>query len=315
MATYEYMINSNTIGPYIRNGILIGLCFPICSILICTYFFVPDNYQFSIFKLHKDFPLLWIIDSAPFVLGAISYIVGNNINKLNKKYLENITEINSKLVSKNDLLENLNGEKEVLLKEIHHRVKNNLQVITSLLSLQSSFIENEHIKALFRYSQYRINSMAMIHEMLYKSGDIGKINYGTYSEKLITGLILSMKGTDHHIKLDVNIDDINLNIDTGIPLGLIINEVVTNGLKYGIVGNEEGTIHISIKQIKHNNFQMKIGDNGVGFSKDINFRNSSSLGLMLIHKLSLQLQGNIEKNNESKGTNYIITFKEIEQIS
>lgn len=309
------MKNSKTIGPYVRNGILIGLCFPIFSIFICIYFLIPSDYEISILNLHQDFPLLWIINSAPFVLGTISYIVGNNINSLNKKYLENITEINSKLVSKNDLLENLNGEKEVLLKEIHHRVKNNLQVITSLLSLQSSFIENEHIKALFRYSQYRINSMAMIHEMLYKSGDLGKINYGIYSEKLIASLILSMKGTDHNIKLNVNIDDINLNIDTAIPLGLLINEIVTNALKYGIVKNEAGTIHITIKQIKHNNFQMQIGDNGIGFSKDVNFRNSASLGLMLIHKLSLQLQGSIEKNNEIKGTNYIVTFKEIEQTS
>ena len=295
------------------NGMLIGLIFPILAISICHFLITPAGFPFSLITLHEIFPLLWIIDSAPIVLGIISYVVGNNVTKSDAHLLSQIQLINDELTDKNAQSEILLEEKEVLLKEIHHRVKNNLQIITSLLSLQSSFIDDPESKALFRYSQYRINSMAMIHEMLYKSQDISKISYGEYAQKLISGLIISMKGSDNKIELKVDVPDINLNIDTAIPLGLLINEIITNALKYGIRDDTQGTISIQISKMKHETYKMTIGDNGVGFSEDINFRNSKSLGLMLIHKLSLQLNGSIEKDNNAKGTNYIVNFEEIEQ--
>ena len=201
------MKEKNQIIPYIRNGFLIGLLFPILAIIICVFLLTPDNYEFSLSEIHKDFPLLWIIDSAPIVLGLISFFVGNKVNNENSKHHIETEKFNQELTDKNLQLENLITEKEVLFKEVHHRVKNNLQIITSLLSLQSSFISDEQSKALFRYSQYRINSMAVIHEMLYKSEDISKINYGDYAEKLISGLITSMKGTENNIcfKLMLNL--------------------------------------------------------------------------------------------------------------
>ncbi len=309
------MKETKIIGPYVRNGIIIGFLFPLLAFVVCHNFLNPENFPFSLSRIHNAFPLLWIINSAPIVLGMISYFVGTNVQKSNIQFLKEIKEINSELKNKNAQLKALNGEKEVLLKETHHRVKNNLQVITSLLSLQSSFIEDEDSKALFRYSQYRINSMAMIHEMLYKSQDISKIDYNVYAEKLISGLILSMKGSDNKIKLRTNVAEINLNIDTAIPLGLLINEIVTNSLKYGIKDNEHGEIHVDIEKTKHNTFKMLIGDDGIGFSDEINFRNSNSLGLILIHKLSLQLKGSIEKYSDKKGTNYIVIFQEIDQTS
>ncbi len=203
----------------------------------------------------------------------------------------------------------------VLLREIHHRVKNNLQIITSLLSLQSSFIDDEKTKALFRYSQYRINSMALIHEMLYQTKDISKINYHDYLQKLVSGLITTMKGGENGVKLELDVQDIHLNIDTSIPLGLMINEIVTNSLKYGFKDIEEGILTIHIEKLKYPNFILRIGDNGPGFSSKINFRNTNSLGLKLIHKLVIQLRGNIEKDNSRRGTHYIISFQEIEQTS
>ncbi len=309
------MENKNIIGPFVRNGILIGLFFPVFSILFCTFYLAPDNYSFSFKTIHQDFPLLWVINSAPIVLGLISYIVGTKVQELNVHYLTKIQNVNNDVIKTNNQLQTLVDEKEILLKEIHHRVKNNLQVITSLLSLQSSFLEDNTIKALFRYSQYRINSMALIHEMLYKSNDISKIDYSKYAGNLISGLIVSMKGSQNNIKLETNIPNISINIDTAIPLGLLINEIITNALKYGIKGNQPGKIHVEIVKMKHNYFKMLIGDDGEGFSKDINFRNSNSLGLMLIHKLSLQLKGKIEKDNERKGTNYILFFEEIYQTS
>jgi len=208
-------------------------------------------------------------------------------------------------------------ERDTLIKEIHHRVKNNLQVVASLLSLQSSFITDENIKMLFRYSQYRINSMGMVHEMLYKSGDLSKIDYEAYIKELVTALIQSMKGSGSDIKLVTEINNVHLNLDTSIPLGLIINEIITNSLKYGFKGQEKGTIFIKLEKLNSSNYnyQLIVSDDGIGFPDKINFRNTKSLGLKLIHKLVLQLRGNIEKDNTKKGTYYIISFKEIEQIS
>lgn len=208
------------------------------------------------------------------------------------------------------------AEKDTMLKEIHHRVKNNLQVITSLLSLQSSFIEDDGIKALFRYAQYRINSMSVIHEMLYQSDSLSRINYTEYLNKLLSSLLVSMKGSENNIELQIDSPpELLLNIDTSIPLGLLINEVVTNAFKYGIKNDAKGVLSIKIKQLKKPNYIIEIGDDGEGFSESINFRNTKSLGLKLIHKLALQLKGNIEKDNSKKGTHYIISFQEIEQTS
>ena len=303
------------VGNYIRNGIFIGLVFPLFSYYICFFILQSTEDSFSIKLLHKQFPLLWIIDLAPFVLGIISYFVWANVNRLNKEYFSHVQIINDELQTKNEELNHYVHEKEVLLKEIHHRVKNNLQVITSLLSLQSSFIDDEKSKGLFRYSQYRINSMAMIHEMLYKSDNISLICFKDYCQNLVNQLLVSMKGSNNNIKVRLSIDDVCLKIDTAVPLGLIINEIVTNSLKYGIKGDRYGEIFIEIKKVRHNNYKMSIGDNGAGFAEDVTFRNSNSLGLLLIHKLSLQLKGYIEKDNEAQGTQYILIFQEIDQTS
>ncbi|WP_276165314.1 sensor histidine kinase [Zobellia alginiliquefaciens] len=226
------------------------------------------------------------------------------------------------LYKKNTYIDSLNqtiksrlNERDTLLKEIHHRVKNNLQVITSLLSLQSSFIKDDKIKGLFRYSQYRINSMAIIHEMLYRSKDLSRINYGDYVKQLATTLIASMKGSDKKIDLHIEAEELHLNLDTSVPLGLMVNEIITNSLKYGFKNKDEGTISIKFEKLKYPNFLLHIGDNGTGFSDEIDFRNTKSLGLKLIHMLTLQLKGTIEKDNTENGTHYIITFQEIEQIS
>ena len=209
-------------------------------------------------------------------------------------------------------LKERNAEKEILLKEIHHRVKNNLQVITGLLSLQAAFIEDQKIKNILSYSQYRINSMAMIHEMLYKTENLTSINYYEYLEKLVTDLCRSFRGLESNIEVDINCE-ISLNIDTAIPLGLLINEIVTNSLKYAFGDNQKGRIQLSIDPLVYPNFIMKISDDGKGFD-GVKFRNSNSLGLKLIHKLALQLNGNIEKDNSQKGTHYILTFQEITQL-
>ncbi|HET8735130.1 MAG TPA: sensor histidine kinase, partial [Pricia sp.] len=245
------------------------------------------------------------ISGAIVVTGILFFLI--IVHVLHKKN-RNISKLNR-------TVENRLQERETLIKEIHHRVKNNLQVVASLLSLQSSFIQDEKIKMLFRYSQYRINSMGIVHEMLYKSDDLNRIDYGAYIKALVEALISSMKGDKSEIKLEMEVDNIFLNIDTSIPLGLMINEIITNSLKYGFSESQEGTISVALQKLGRFSYTLNIGDNGSGIPSHINFRNTKSLGLKLIHKLALQLRGNIEMDNSKKSTNYIITFQEIEQTS
>lgn len=204
-------------------------------------------------------------------------------------------------------------EKETLLKEVHHRVKNNLQTVSSLLSLQARTMKDEEMKTMIKSSQNRVNSMAMVHEMLYMREDLSKIEYKSYVEELSEYLVKSIKGTDNRIKVAVDIIDINLGIDTAIPLGLLINEAITNSLKYGIKDNKEGVICIALKKETGDDYVLNIGDNGEGYSDTITPQTSKSLGLKLIYNLTRQLKGSILKDASKKGTNYIIKFKEIGQ--
>ncbi len=212
--------------------------------------------------------------------------------------------------TKNELEEKIN-EKETLIKEVHHRVKNNLQTISSLLSLQSRNIDDKKVKSLLKSSQNRVISMAMVHEMLYMREDLSKIEYRSYVQELAEYLVRSIKGTSSNITLDIDIPDVKLNIDTAIPLGLLINETITNSLKYGIVDENKGEIFIKLRKVVNNEYLLNLGDNGAGFSETITYKNSNSLGLKLIHNLARQLQGSIIRDLTKKGTHYVVKFKEI----
>lgn len=243
--------------------------------------------------------ILGLFSTLAFTLGILRLR-----NQKNKKLATSLLQINQQ-----------NKEKDLLLKEIHHRVKNNLQVITSLLSLQSYNIEDLKTKELFSQSQHRINSMAMIHEMLYQSDDLSKINYKTYLEQLLQKLIVSFKGLDHQIQVDLDVPELFLNIDTAIPLGLLINEVLTNALKYGLPKDKGGLLSLKMEVLDSPNFLLKIGDNGLGYDGDLKSKKHHSLGLRLIQQLTIQLNGSIEKDTSKKGTHYILHFQEIESIS
>ncbi|NNK09784.1 MAG: sensor histidine kinase [Flavobacteriaceae bacterium] len=203
-------------------------------------------------------------------------------------------------------------EKDTLLKEVHHRVKNNLQTVSSLLSLQGRSISDIKTKGILKSSQNRVISMAMVHEMLYMREDLSKIQYKTYVRELSEYLIKSLKGANNKVSLNIDIPDIELGIDTAIPLGLLINEAITNSLKYGIKDDHEGEIHISINQEDEHSYVLEIGDNGSGFAETVNVKNSTSLGLKLIHNLARQLKGTITRDPSKKGTHYIVKFREIE---
>lgn len=224
---------------------------------------------------------------------------------------KNLLHAHHNLYKTKSALEDKINEKETLLKEVHHRVKNNLQTVSSLLSMQARNAPDAATKSLLKSSQNRVISMAMVHEMLYMREDISKIGYKSYVQELAEYLVRSIKGTSSNITLDIDIPDVRLNIDTAIPLGLLINEAVTNALKYGIVDDSEGHIFIKLRKSAYDEYLLNIGDTGVGYSETINHKTTQSLGLKLIHNLARQLRGSIVRDITRKGTHYIVKFKEI----
>jgi PAS domain S-box-containing protein len=208
-------------------------------------------------------------------------------------------------------------EKEVLLKEIHHRVKNNLQVISSLLSLQSRCIEDQSVLKLFQESQNRVRSMALIHEKLYRSQDLTRINFAEYIRNLATSLLRSYRANSGPVSLKVNANDVSLSIDAAVPCGLIINELVSNSLKYAFPplpsfppdGGDErgGEIRIEIRSDRDHQVTLIVADNGVGFPKGLDFRHTESLGMQLVNTLTNQLDGTVELHSNG-GTEFKITF-------
>jgi len=200
-------------------------------------------------------------------------------------------------------------EKEVLLKEIHHRVKNNFQVISSLLNLQSDYIQDKQDREIFKASQNRIESMALIHEKLYQSKNLAQIELAEYIQDLVDNLLSSYEANLNTIALKINIDQVYLNLDAAIPCGLIINELVLNSFKHAFPAGNSGEIRIDFRVEKKNKYILTISDNGIGFPSNLDFRNTESLGLQLVNALTNQLGGNIELNG-SAGAEFKITFEE-----
>ncbi|MFP5269997.1 PAS domain S-box protein [Coleofasciculus sp.] len=198
-------------------------------------------------------------------------------------------------------------EKEVLLQEIHHRVKNNLQVISSLLDLQSQYITDPTTVELFQESQNRVKSMALVHEKLYQSQDFARINFAEYIENLTSYLFQIYIVESKQVNLEFYIHEVNLTIDTAIPCGLIISELVSNALKYAFPDDREGTIEVFLTAESGDRCHLTVKDNGVGFPPNLEFAKPKSLGLQLINVLTEQLEGDLSFNLE-KGTEVNITF-------
>lgn len=197
-------------------------------------------------------------------------------------------------------------EKDVLLKEIHHRVKNNLQIVSSLLSLQSRYMEDPGTVEVFKESQSRIKSMALIHEKLYQTGDLTKINLKEYTYELVSDLFQSYSVNTYLVKYKIESSNILLDINTAIPCGLIINELVTNSIKHAFPDNASGEIDIEIR-CDDEDFTLTVKDNGVGFPENLNLDTVKTLGLQLVTSLTKQLDGTI-KLSKKDGTCFRIKF-------
>lgn len=197
-------------------------------------------------------------------------------------------------------------EKEVLLQEVHHRVKNNLQVISSILNLQSSYVDDEGTLEILKESQNRIKSMSFIHETLYRTTDFSSINFAEYIKSLSYNLIQSYRLQNCHIEFEADIDVVEMSIDQAIPCGLIVNELVSNALKYAYKDREEGKLSILLKDI-NNRIHLRISDDGIGLPENFKFEKTDSLGVQLVYSLTEQLDGTIDVESNS-GTSFLITF-------
>ncbi len=199
-------------------------------------------------------------------------------------------------------------EKEVLLREIHHRVKNNLQTISSLLRLQIRLIDEDRYGEIFRDIQNRIQVISLVHEKLYRSKDIANIDINDYIDSLVKVILQSHGATAGRISVNVEHNDISFDIDKAVTCGLIVNELVSNAVKYAFPGNRNGEVMVAIRPLSDNEIELIVSDNGIGMQEDLDIKKVESLGLQLVVILSEeQLKGKIELNR-TEGTEFRIKF-------
>ncbi len=254
---------------------------------------VPQNYEFQFQDKNKNLRDFYI---------NVALIPGTS------KSLVSLLDISPLKKTERELKISLK-EKKMLLKEIHHRVKNNLMVISSLLNIQSRKINDAETRDIFKESQNRAKAMALIHERLYRSSDLKKINFGEYVRSLSTDIFHTYMSHDNRLDLKLQVEDIMLDIDTIVPLGLILNELVSNCLKHAFPSGKEGEIKVDFHK-KGDEFVLKVIDDGIGFPNDLDYKNTSSLGLQLIYSLADQIDATIILHR-GPGTEFDILFREM----
>lgn len=228
---------------------------------------------------------------------------------------QKIKEVKEKIKSTekfNYLLQTQLKEKEVLLQEVHHRVKNNMQIISSILNLQSHYIEDQKILDIIKDSQNRILTMSQIHEMLYSTKDFSGISFDKYIKDLARNILMSYNQVGKIAKLEFHLDEVELSIDQAIPSGLIVNELISNSVKYAFHENENPIISLYL-QIEGDLIKIKVSDNGIGLPEEFNLNKLNSLGLQLVETLVDQLGGSLEINS-SYGVSFTITFKRLHNV-
>jgi len=227
-----------------------------------------------------------------------------------KKYRDHLEEMvkerTIKLAETNLELQREIAQKELLLKEIHHRVKSNMQLISNMLSIQETQIKDESARKVFREGWSRIRFMVLVHEKLYQSGDFTGINFAEFTKSLLNDLFGTYNVEEGTINLKISVKNVYLDINLAIPCGLIINELVSNSLKYGFQEQQKGEIIIEFES-KNSIYELTVGDNGKGFPKYLDFRNAESLGLQLVRLLCKKINATIELDR-SKGTLFKIVF-------
>ncbi|MCK9150628.1 response regulator [Methanobacterium alcaliphilum] len=235
-----------------------------------------------------------------------TFFATSDIIPATNKGLISFMDITDRKIAEDKIKKSLK-EKELLLREIHHRVKNNLQIISTLLTLQSAQVDDEQISEFYNESQNRIQAIALIHEKLYHSQDISKINLTDYIQSMISDLFDSYGMDIHKLEAKLEVDDVLMGIETAIPCGLIINELVSNSLKYAFPDGK-GSILISLHKLNDDEYSLMICDNGVGLPENLDLNQTNTLGLQIVNNLVNQIDGVMEISKPSK---FKIKFKEI----
>jgi PAS domain S-box-containing protein len=197
-------------------------------------------------------------------------------------------------------------EKEALLKEVHHRVKNNLQVVSSLLGLQARVIADPVTRKQFEESQYRIQSMALLHETLYQSDNLASIDFSEYIRRLAEQLFRSY-GSSRHVQLRIELAELHFHVDAAVPCGLIVNELMSNALKYAFPRGKHGVIRVQLGEVRPGEAELVVADNGVGIPAGVDWSTARTLGLRLVRTLAEQIQGKVELDR-SLGTCFRVNF-------
>lgn len=264
------------------------------------------------FFLRRDFYVSIMVEENKKILNDVNDILDNRVKKSTVKLEQKNKELLSEIEERKKIEEKMNQslkEKDVLLKEIHHRVKNNMQIISSLLLNQSRYLENEHVKEILLESRSRVESMALVHEKLYQSNNLSKINFKSYINSLARNVLsLYLKG--RYIKYSIDCkDDETFNINTAIPLGLLVTEFITNALKHGFKDEDSGEIKISLRYMGDDKMRLVFYNNGKNFPKEIDIfdKNLKSYGLRLIVLLTSQIEGELKLDREN-GTKFTIDF-------
>jgi len=199
-------------------------------------------------------------------------------------------------------------QRETMLREIHHRVKNNMQVMSSLLSLQSRVASNPAISRMLEENQNRIQSMALLHEILYQSDDLAVVDFSKYLRRMVDHLFRSYGVDNRQIRLHTELDAVGLELDDALPSGLLISEVVSNSLKHGFPEGRKGEVRIVLRRQSANMVSLLVSDNGVGLPQHLNWTKSRSLGLRLVRVLAQQLRANLNIRSQGGGTEVKLVF-------
>ena len=226
------------------------------------------------------------------------------------KYLLGISEDITERKRAEEAIQASLREKEILLREIHHRVKNNMQIISSLFNLQAGHVKDKDARRMLKEGQLRIRSMALVHEKLYQSRDLSKIDFADYLRSLSDHLFRFFRIDAGRIRLETDLEQVHLDINSAIPCGLLVTELMTNALTHAFPGKRNGVIGIRLLQGEGGIVELRVTDDGVGFPEAVDFRHTESLGLQIVSLLVGQLEGTIELDRKG-GTAFTIAFREL----
>jgi two-component sensor histidine kinase len=303
LKTHPINLGTGLIGHVIKTGL--PLIVPADGQKVSALSLLPQEYDTFLEKYSFSGIISLPVLLNKKIIGTISLLRNNldgSFNNDEQDYLQKIANLLGTIIKNS----RTNKDRELMLREMHHRIKNNLQVISSLLSMQSDYVKNEEAHKMFVNSLNRIRSMSMIYENLQQDGNFSGVDIDRYLRDLVTYLFRSYTINSNQVKVDLNVGLTSLPVDVSITCGLLINEIVSNSLKYAFPDGRSGNITLSLELLSNQN-KLIVSDDGVGIPENLNLENSHSFGFLLVNTLVDQLNGSIELIR-TKGVKFIVKF-------